>query len=211
MPANPDIERKQPAMRYVGRIIDWNDAKGFGFVEPNGGGDRAFVHIKAFERHGRRPVTGELIAYTVQRDAKGRLNASTIRFAGAGAGAKRETTLRSRFPRKTIAGLALVALLAGWLLHKLPIELVFVYVVMSGIAIFLYAFDKSAALRGGWRTQETTLHAVALVGGWPGALLAQDLFRHKSRKVEFQVVFWITVVLNVGAVAWVLRSGAPRG
>jgi uncharacterized membrane protein YsdA (DUF1294 family)/cold shock CspA family protein len=202
-------------MRYVGRIIDWNDAKGFGFVEPNGGGDRAFVHIKAFERHGRRPVTGELIAYTVQRDAKGRLNASTIRFAGAGAGAgagaKRETTLRSRFPRKAIAGLALVALLAGWRLHKLPIEVVFVYVVMSGIAIFLYAFDKSAALRGGWRTQETTLHAVALVGGWPGALLAQDLFRHKSRKAEFQAVFWVTVVLNVGAVAWVLQSGAARG
>ena len=196
-------------MRYVGRIIDWNDAKGFGFVEPNGGGDRAFVHIKAFERHGRRPVTGELIAYTVQRDAKGRLNASTIRFAGTGA--EREATPRTRFPRKAIAGLAFAALLAGWLLHKLPVEVVFVYAVMSGIAIFLYAFDKSAAQRGGWRTQENTLHTVALLGGWPGALLAQDLFRHKSRKTQFQVVFWITVLANCVGLIWVLRSGALRG
>ena len=196
-------------MRYVGRIIDWNDAKGFGFVEPNGGGDRAFVHIKAFERHGRRPVTGELIAYTVQRDAKGRLNASTIRFAGTGA--EREATPRTRFPRKAIAGLAFAALLAGWLVHKLPAEVVFVYAVMSGIAIFLYAFDKSAAQRGGWRTQENTLHTVALLGGWPGALLAQDLFRHKSRKTQFQVVFWITVLANCVGLIWVLRSGALRG
>ena len=97
------------------------------------------------------------------------------------------------------------------MLHQLPIEVVLVYAVMSGIAVFVYAFDKSAAVRGGWRTQESTLHLVALLGGWPGALLAQDLLRHKSRKVEFQVVFWITVFVNVVGLVWVLRSGALGG
>ena len=91
-------------MRYLGRITDWNDDKGFGFVTPNGGGDRAFVHVKAFERQGRRPVSGDLIAYAVQRDAKGRLNASAVRFAGAHA--KREPAPRRQLPRKAIAGLA---------------------------------------------------------------------------------------------------------
>ena len=196
-------------MGYLGRITDWNDAKGFGFVTPNGGGDRAFVHVKAFERQGRPPVSGDLIAYVVQRDAKGRLNASGVRFAGTRA--IPEPASRIRVPRKLIAGLAFAALLAGWLLHKLPIEAVFVYVVMSGVAIFMYAFDKSAAERGRRRTPENTLHLVALLGGWPGAFLAQDLFRHKSRKVEFQVVFWMTVLANCGLLVWVLRSPALRG
>ena len=196
-------------MRYLGRIIDWNDAKGFGFVTPNGGGDRAFVHVKAFERQGRRPVSGDLIAYAVQRDAKGRLNAAAVRFAGTRADPEPASGIR--LPRKTIASLAFAALLAGWLLHTLPIEVVFVYVVMSGVAILMYAFDKSAAERGRRRTPENTLHLIALLGGWPGALLAQDLFRHKSRKVEFQIVFWMTVLANCGLLVWVLRTGSLRG
>ena len=192
-------------MRYVGRIIDWNDAKGFGFVEPNGGGDRAFVHVKAFERQGRRPVAGDLVAYVVQRDAQGRLNASAIRFAGAHT--RRASASRSSAPRKTIAAIAFAVLLAGWLRHQWPVEVVVAYAAMSVIAIVLYAVDKSAAKRGGWRTQESTLHVVAMLGGWPGALLAQDMFRHKSSKAEFQSVFWITVVVNCGVLAWVFRSG----
>jgi len=195
-------------MRYLGRITDWNDEKGFGFVTPNGGGDRAFVHVKAFERQGRRPVSGDLIDYAVQRDAKGRLNASAVRYAATRL--KREPTPRARFPRKAIAGLAFAALLAGGLLHKLPIEVVFVCVVMSGVALFMYGFDKSAAQRGRQRTPENTLHIVALLGGWPGALLAQDLFRHKSSKAEFQAVFWSTVVVNCGALVWLVRSWPLR-
>ena len=118
---------------------------------------------------------------------------------------------QNRFPRKTIAAIAVAVLLAGWLRHRLPSAVVVAYVAMSSLAFVLYAFDKSAARRGGWRTQESTLHAVALLGGWPGALLAQDLFRHKSSKAGFQSVFWMTVVVNCGALAWLLRSGALGG
>jgi uncharacterized membrane protein YsdA (DUF1294 family)/cold shock CspA family protein len=193
-------------MRYLGRITDWNDTKGFGFVTPNGGGDRAFVHIKAFERPGRRPVTGDLIAYTIQRDAKGRLNASAVSFAGTHA--KRASAPHQRLPRKLIAVIAFAALVAGWLLHTLPIESLFVYTVMSGVAVFLYAFDKAAAEQRRRRTPESTLHAVALLGGWPGALLAQDLFRHKSSKTQFQVVFWTTVLVNCGGLVLLLQPGA---
>ena len=196
-------------MRYLGRITDWNDTKGFGFVTPNGGGDRAFVHVKAFERQGRRPVSGDLISYAVQRDSKARLNASAVRFAGAGA--PPAATSRSELPRKAIAVVAIALLFAEWLLHKIPVEVVLAYVVMSGVAFFAYAFDKSAARSGRWRTPESTLHLLGLLGGWPGALLAQDMFRHKSRKASFQAVFWITAVLNCCALAFVLRDGALRG
>jgi uncharacterized membrane protein YsdA (DUF1294 family) len=57
----------------------------------------------------------------------------------------------------------------------------------------------TAAAKEQWRTKESTLHLFGLIGGWPGALLAQKVFRHKSRKREFQTVFWATVVLNCGA------------
>lgn len=75
-----------------------------------------------------------------------------------------------------------------------------VYAVASVVTFFAYAFDKAAAQRSNARrTPERTLHALALAGGWPGALLAQQLLRHKSSKAEFRAVFWGTVVVNVAA------------
>src|SRR3546814_3234261 len=71
--------RKVLTMRLAGRISDWNDDKGYGFVTPNGGGDRAFVHIKAFQSGSRRPVDGDLISYAVTRDGRGRSHAAEVR------------------------------------------------------------------------------------------------------------------------------------
>ena len=107
--------------------------------------------------------------------------------------------------RTAIAGIAAVALFAGWRLHAVPVAIVVVYAMLGSVAFALYAIDKLAAMHGRQRTPESMLHAVALFGGWPGALLAQDLFRHKSRKVRFQVVFWITVFINGCALGWVLH------
>jgi uncharacterized membrane protein YsdA (DUF1294 family) len=79
-----------------------------------------------------------------------------------------------------------------------------VYVAASLAAVGVYAADKSAAQTGSWRVQERTLHLLALVGGWPGALIAQRIFHHKSRKASFQVIFWTTVAVNCGVLAWFL-------
>ncbi|MEO7185722.1 MAG: DUF1294 domain-containing protein [Rhodoferax sp.] len=68
---------------------------------------------------------------------------------------------------------------------------------MSLITFVVYASDKSAAKTQRWRTSEATLHMLALMGGWPGALLAQQWLRHKSSKRVFRTVLWTTVVLNV--------------
>ena len=85
------------------------------------------------------------------------------------------------------------------ILWKPPLWLAALYVVASGATFVAYAADKSAAASGSWRTPESTLHALALAGGWPGALLAQQFLRHKSTKREFRQVFWATVVLNLAA------------
>ncbi len=189
-------------MRYLGKISDWNDDKGYGFVTPNGGGQRAFVHIKAFERAGKRPDNGDLISYSILLDARGRSNAIAIRYAGA------QRTSNTQHARRSIkpwfAFCFLGALLAGWVGGKLPGSLVIAYAAMSVAAIAMYRADKSAARRGGQRTPENTLHFVALLCGWPGAMLAQTWFRHKSKKPAFQAVFLITVAVNCGVLFWSL-------
>ncbi|MEB0040630.1 MULTISPECIES: DUF1294 domain-containing protein [unclassified Pseudomonas] len=70
------------------------------------------------------------------------------------------------------------------------------YGVMSVLTFFLYWRDKSQARNEGWRTPEKVLHVVELLGGWPGGLVAQQILRHKTRKVSYQVVFWLIVVAH---------------
>ncbi|HEY8329228.1 MAG TPA: DUF1294 domain-containing protein [Rhodanobacter sp.] len=192
-------------MRYVGRITDWNDDKGFGFVTPNGGGDRAFVHIKAFERPSPRPVSGQLISYEPRKDERGRFNAAAIRLVTPQQ--EKRTSRRNGWPRKAIATLFLVALVIGWFLSRIPTIILLIYGAMSVLTFAMYGIDKSAAVNNRWRTQESTLHFAGLLGGWPGALFAQDVFHHKSRKAEFQFVFWVTTTLNCVALAWLLADG----
>jgi uncharacterized membrane protein YsdA (DUF1294 family) len=68
------------------------------------------------------------------------------------------------------------------------------------------SLDKSAAQNNRWRTQESTLHLFGIIGGWPGALLAQNFLRHKSKKQTFQTVFWATVMINCLALGWLLSK-----
>lgn len=70
------------------------------------------------------------------------------------------------------------------------------YGIVSLLAFFLYWSDKRKARSERWRTPENVLHAVELAGGWPGALVAQQVFRHKTRKVSYQVLFWTIVLLH---------------
>jgi uncharacterized membrane protein YsdA (DUF1294 family) len=110
--------------------------------------------------------------------------------------------------------LSVVALLVFpvlWLFVKpgrFPALLFWAFAGMSSVAFILYGLDKWAAKREAQRTPESTLQLCALLGGWPGALLAQQVFRHKSRKRSFQIMFWLTVAVNCGAL-WLLSS--PTG
>ncbi|WP_434598036.1 DUF1294 domain-containing protein [Pseudomonas sp. R4-83] len=70
------------------------------------------------------------------------------------------------------------------------------YGIVSVLAFFMYWADKRKARTDAWRTPENILHTVELAGGWPGALIAQQVFRHKTRKVSFQLLFWVIVVLH---------------
>lgn len=82
----------------------------------------------------------------------------------------------------------------------------FAYLIMSLITFCAYALDKYKAKQRTWRTSEKTLHILELCCGWPGALAAQLLLRHKSHKVSFRVAFWMMVALNVAIVIFIYRG-----
>lgn len=85
-------------------------------------------------------------------------------------------------------------------------------VAVSGATVLAYRSDKLAAQQGRWRTQESALHVMALLGGWPGALAAQQLYRHKTKKRSFQAIFWLTVIGNLLVLAWLIAtSGFSMG
>jgi uncharacterized membrane protein YsdA (DUF1294 family) len=85
---------------------------------------------------------------------------------------------------------------------RLPVVVVALYLIMSLVSFVAYTIDKSAAKRGKWRTQETTLHALDLLCGWPGGLIAQTVLRHKTSKLSFLITTWLMVKLNCGALLY---------
>lgn len=118
-------------------------------------------------------------------------------------------TRARRGHRSPLLALAFLLALAGLAaLGRLPFYILWIYAGMSTLTLAVYALDKRAARQRQWRTPEKTLHLLALAGGWPGALCAQEWLRHKSAKAAFRGIFWLTVVLNVAALAFLLL---PRG
>ena len=77
--------------------------------------------------------------------------------------------------------------------------------ILSTLSFLLYGTDKAAARRGGNRIPENILHLLALLGGWPGAFMAQRLFRHKTGKRRFQSIFRFTVLVNGAFLFWFFR------
>jgi uncharacterized membrane protein YsdA (DUF1294 family)/cold shock CspA family protein len=203
------------AMRSKGTIVQWRDDRGFGFIEPRDGGERVFCHINAFAVRVRRPAAGDSVTYSTAKDKNGRLHATQVRPAGleqaayqSGGGRKSKSSHASSRPRARSAAAAYffislfaAALVALVVLERISLIVPLVYLAVSGVTVLAYWFDKRAAMKGGQRTPEQTLHLFELLCGWPGALLAQNWFRHKSSKTSFRVAFWVCVIVNLAALA----------
>jgi cold shock CspA family protein len=202
-----------------GRLVRWDQNKGFGFIRPDDGDKDVVVHVSGLA-HGSLPEIGSRWVFSAGEDPNGRglrvIKAVPVR-AGDGAGApgrrRAEATMRAGAPRRPAnreprqpsrsrppgqsaarpsrrrdqslrplpldwrTGLVAVATLfclaaaatrfgtRGWLLA--------VYPSMSLVAYLMYARDKLSAIRGTWRVPESSLHLAELLGGWPGAYVAQ--------------------------------------
>jgi uncharacterized membrane protein YsdA (DUF1294 family)/cold shock CspA family protein len=193
-------------MRFTGTLKTWNDERGFGFLEPAQGGQDIFVHIKAFPFGTGRPTVGQVLTFEVATGSDGKKKALAVQFPVRGKQVPKPRT-ESPAPWTLPRVLAIPAFVGIYALvvarwgYSMPV--LFAYLGLSLVAFFAYAFDKSAAVSGRWRTAEQTLHLLSLAGGWPGALVAQQLLRHKTNKQSFVFEFWLTVLVNVSVfVAW---------
>lgn len=197
------MSRAKP-VRYQGKIKSWKDDQGFGFIAPNGGGPLVFVHIKSFASRAIRPAVNDAVTFESGVNEKGQPRAANVAFVG---GRVSPSPSPATGARPIIAALGFLGLVGIFVLvGKIPAVLFGGYLVMSALTLLAYAFDKSAARNNRWRTQESTLHMLALAGGWPGALLAQRLFRHKSKKQAFRSAFWFTVAVNCAVFGWLLSA-----
>lgn len=191
-------------MRHQGRITDWNDDRGFGFVTPNGGGQRVFIHIKSFSNRQRRPTGNEPVTYSLTVDDRGRPQGVNITFVGDRSPVETTSVPGPGVGAMAWAAFVIAVVLVAVVMGTLPFFFLILYLVSSCVAYLAYVFDKAAALQGKWRTSEQTLHLLSLIGGWPGAVLAQRAYRHKTQKRSFQLTFQATVVLNCAVLAWFL-------
>ena len=237
-----------------GRVVRWNDARGFGFIRPDDGGKDVFLHISCMAGLGPPPV-GSRWVFSAAADPKGRglrvleaapaagvgepsrIGSSSLAASGAqptslqrprssrhgrrrghqgGHATSRRVTRRDQPLRAPplnpttwlVAAATLFCLVAvsvrfattGWVLALYPL--------MSLVAYLMYARDKLSAIRGQWRVPESSLHLIELLGGWPGAYLAQQMMRHKTAKGSYQAVYWLIVLLHVAtATLWLAAPG----
>jgi uncharacterized membrane protein YsdA (DUF1294 family)/cold shock CspA family protein len=192
------------ATRIKGKINHWNPDKAFGFITPESGAKEVFVHIKAFTDRSAAPAVGQLVAFSPGTDRGGRPCAVRVTLGNelpAGAIGRNDALLWS-----VVAGVFLLFVMLAAAGGLLPAAAPLFYIGLSVIAFAVYAWDKSAARSGAWRTEENTLQTLAQLGGWPGALIAQQVLRHKSRKAWFRLVFWVTVAVNCAALAWLCTA-----
>ncbi|MCQ4317349.1 DUF1294 domain-containing protein [Stutzerimonas zhaodongensis] len=213
-------------MELRGQLKSWNDQKGFGFIRSEQNGDDVFAHISAM-RGARRPVQGDRVLYLSEPDKDGRLRATHVRLdaglsidepkirhkpSNAIVKAKASDRPHNRPNRSARVSQPLPKVVAYSSLLVLPTSglmrlggqgihwPLYAYFLASLLALGLYLHDKRRAQHSGWRTPEAQLHLIELLGGWPGALIAQQTLRHKTRKIAFQIIFWLIVMAH--QIAW---------
>ncbi|ATC65387.1 hypothetical protein CMV30_16345 [Nibricoccus aquaticus] len=172
-----------------GRIIEWDKKKGFGFLHD--GTHRIFIHHRDFAAHRKVPEPGDTVTFIVGQDVTGRTCAQQALI----------TSTTSRLKKKQWFALLLLLVAPALALHRLSLRfdallLIITAVVLSAATYVIYWWDKNQARSGGWRTAESKLHLFELIGGWPGAFIAQRRLQHKCSKLSFLVVFWFIVIAH---------------
>ena len=200
-------------MRDQGRLVEWLDDKGYGFIQPNDESKgRVFLHIKDFAQKGPRPILGCALEYNVQVDANGRYKATQVSYLKASQTQKSgRSTPQNQFKSAQklqpmqILSIAYIVVLAGLTVFGLLNGMVLLLIsLMNVMSYWFYAQDKEAAQLGNRRVPENTLHILSFLGGWPAAWLAQQCLRHKTQKQPFRKIYFCTIFLNILLILWLI-------
>lgn len=171
-----------------GKIVDWDQTTGRGLVDMDG--RRLFLNANDFLDRHRAPAVGDEISFLLGEGDTGGFAVRNARFT-------------RDVGRLTVGHFILLVLLLvapGIALFRLAggvnsaLLVAGGWLVLSLATYLVYSVDKRRARANARRISESSLHLCALLGGWPGAFLAQRRLRHKSSKIWFQCVFWLIVV-----------------
>lgn len=209
----------------VGIIEKWQDDKGYGFIK-TADNKSIFFHISDY-RPPKRPVIGEEVVFELGMGKNNQPKAKQVQEKSFVAQKQQrqqqklarqrnyqtqQAAFKSGQTRNLIIAVVFYAVLAILAWQKLiPWMLVGWYVLLGLLTFGFYAKDKHAAQNDHWRTPEKTLHLLALLGGWVGAMLAQTYLRHKSSKTQFRVLYYVTVFLNSIALLFMIFGGDLEG
>lgn len=217
--------------RKQGTVVRWDDARGFGFIRSATSISDVFFHVRDFRgAHTDGPRLGLAVTFEeIHVGGKGPRGMS-VQPAGFARELPNSRSVNTRpvqshrqpaasaqagsgafFALPLMLGYA-IALGWGVWMRYLPWWVLPALLLVSLLTFFAYWQDKYAAGKNQWRISESSLHFWSLAGGWPGAWMAQQVLRHKSRKQSFRETFWGTVVLHCAALGgwlWWSSRGLP--
>ena len=212
---------KPKANKQQGRVTKWQEDKGFGFIETEAG-ESIFFHVSEFKAQ-RCPAIGEEVVFTIGYDNQSRLQAKEVQELSfvQQKMAQKNKQIRQRNHKRSVQAefesgqkkrlflgvgfYGVLTLLA--VMNKLSWLVVSWYIVLGVITYAMYAKDKAAAQSDDWRTPESTLHLLSALGGWVGAMVAQTYLRHKSPKAEFRLAYYLTVIINMAGLLFIVAGG----
>jgi uncharacterized membrane protein YsdA (DUF1294 family)/cold shock CspA family protein len=190
--------------RQAGQLAVWDDERGFGFVDADDGA-RLFVHISSIRRIAPRPRIGDRLSFAIGTGRDGRPTAVNVLIAGANPvqfGSRRRGAPYGRselrdWARVGASLLIVVLALAALVLGRVSLWVPGVYLALGLLSAVSYLADKRAARTGRWRTSESFLLGLDLLGGIAGGLLAQQMLRHKTAKPGFVAATSLVTILHV--------------
>ncbi len=207
----------QTPVTLRGRIIQWDDEKGYGIIQNAQDEQTAFFHISTYHYQCRRPEIGELVSFYCEPFVPGAKPKAarvvrtedelSLLLDDAPCDQRNMKLKSSKLLPYSVLACVYLAILAYF-----SFKLALLYALISAVTFFVYRKDKNIAQANRGRTDnafqgripENTLHMLGMAGGWPGALVARIFFRHKTTKASFVQAFWVTVAVNIAFTCFIL-------
>lgn len=192
--------------RFQGRLIEWHDEKGYGFIQgiTDERQNKVFLHIKSFQRSGPRPIEGCVLEYELGLDERSRPQALQVSYVKANQVNKKSiknnvrTSIKKPFhPIYILMAVYWVTLLVASAFSATPGFFLLVLSLVNAYTYWIYAKDKKAAQNNQQRIPEQHLLTMSLMGGWTAAWFAQQNLRHKTQKQPFKTYYQIMIGLNI--------------
>ena len=192
--------------RFQGRLIEWHDEKGYGFIQgiTDERHTKVFLHIKSFKRSGPRPIEGCVLEYELGLDEKSRPQALQVTYVKANQVNKKSgkptSTTSTKIPFHPIYILMViywVTILVASAFSAVPSFFILILSIVNAYTYWIYGKDKKAAQSNEQRVPEQHLLMMSLMGGWTAAWFAQQNLRHKTQKQPFKKYYHMMIGLNI--------------